>query len=42
MLAPRIVTALLKLPIQVIVVEILYSRVIVWDLKKLDKTMGTI
>lgn len=42
MLAPRIVTALLKLPIQVIVVEILYSRVIVWDLKKLNKSMGTI
>ncbi len=38
-LGPRVVTALIKFPVQVIVLDILYSRVIAPDLKWLKKTI---
>jgi ECF transporter S component (folate family) len=36
-LVPRIATLLIKLPIQVLIISVLYDRVVVNDLKKLDK-----
>lgn len=35
---PRVLTLFIKLPIQVLIIDILYARVILNDLKKLNKT----
>lgn len=37
-LTPRIITLLIKLPIQVIIVDVLFARVLFQDMRKLEKT----